>query len=190
MAEKIVDSLNSISKNLENITDAIREGNVIQQPSEFERFLIFVDNDKNVRVWENYPKNLKGLYYFPRIVFLILTLIYAGIFYYVLAVLLPPIRNAEVLLSILIATIALVLQVIITINELIKFGTLDTRDSLLVAWNFKKLKTNNEVKSNLPLLRALILLKITEPNCLLTELRQKYPQLITEEKVVAKLYNL
>jgi hypothetical protein len=190
MADKVVDSLNHISDNLERINDTIKERKKVQEPSDFERILSFVDKDENVRVWENFPRFLKGLYYLPRALFLILTVVYVGIFYYVLSVLLPKVSTPDILLPVVIATIALILQVIVTINELIKFDTQEARNSSLVAWNFKKLKNNNEVKSNLPLLRALILLKVTEPNCLLTELRQKYPQLITEEKVLAKLYGL
>jgi hypothetical protein len=175
--------IDDLVKDVETINKAIKSAG-----TEFERFIKFVDKKENVKTWETAPRIIKGLYYLPRAVFGLVTLVYVAVFGYVFLAF--PLSANEALLAIVIATIALALQVLTTLKEWINWGKAETITDYLADWNFRRLKNNDQVKGNFPLLRALILLRVTEPNCELNELMAKYPRLVTEEKVVAKLYGL
>ena len=162
---------------------------MVKEPSDFERVLTFVDTDGKVRSWGKLPFWVKVKMKFSNIIYLSI-----GIFYLIIVLyavfLLPAIKTSDVLLIIIIALIALILKFVTTFTELTKPYTKDEKISTTLEWNFNNLKSEPTVKDHLPLLKALMVLKITERNFKLTELRKKYPDLITEENVIANLYGL
>jgi len=156
---------------------------------DFDKLLIFVDEGNRVKDWKHVPWNTKILTYFPRVSYLIMTVFFFFIFYLVIAVLLPHVTTDNLLVALL-AIIAIVLQIISVLNDLSKTDDIEPKISTVVEWNYKQLKDHSPVKNNLPLLKALILLKVTEINFSLVELSKEYPEIINEKNVIARLYDL
>jgi hypothetical protein len=191
---KTEERLGKISQNLEDINKTIKD--IFAKPKELEKkekdfdtLLSFVDAENRVKDWKHIPWITKFLTYLPRVSYLIMTVFFFFIFYLVIVVLLPVVTIDNLLVALL-AIIAIVLQIISVLNDLSKTDNIEPKISTVVEWNYKRLKGDSPVKDNLPLLKALILLKVTETNFSLVEMNKKYPKVINEENVMAKLYDL
>ena len=158
--------------------------------SEFEKMLEFVDTDGKIRGWKKLPLFEKIRSKVANMVYLSVGVFYLIILFYAVTFLFPAIKTPELLLTVIIALIALILQFATTFTELTKPDTRDEIIAMVVEWNYDKLKSEPMAKDHLPLLRGLIKLKVNAIDFKLSEMHKRYPSVINEKSVVRNLYGL
>lgn len=119
-----------------------------------------------------------------------LSIFFLFILYYAISLLLPSITDPKVLLPIIIALTALILEFGVVTKELTKPEEREEIIRITTEWNFERLKKQVKEKDHWLLLKALILMKTIQRDFKLSEVRKAYPSLFNEENLVANLYEL
>jgi len=104
--------------------------------------------------------------------------------------LLPSITDPKVLLPIVIALTAIIMQWGVVIKVLSKPEEREEMLRITTEWNFDRLKKQVKEEDLWLLLKALILMKTIQRDFKLSEVYRKYPSFFNEENLIANLYGL